>query len=536
MGLLLSIVIKIGEEIHCMKNRTKPDMDISPKAMLALNMLCSILSFAVTLGISFCVSPYIVKHLGAEANGFTTLANDFISYATILKVAMNSMGSRFITISYIRGEKDKACKYYSALFFGDLFLCTILSVASIYMVVHLENIVNISPGLVNDVKILFALLFFNFIFNTVTSVWLTATFITNKVYLDKIREVQGSLLRVAVVWILFVFLKPRIYFVAIGIVIASFLQNGFSLYYKVHLAPDLKASYQQFSFKYIKEILFSGIWNAFAQMGSLFFSGMDLIISNLWISPLEMGVLAISKTVPNALSGLNSAIQSVFTPALVGDYARGGNAAIAHSVKSNAKTIMIISTIPLCFLMVYGESFYDLWQPTQDAARLQILSVLACAATAITSCAMSVYNVFTVVNKVKQLSIATLITGVVSFIVTFLLVRNTELGIMAVAGVSSVMFVLRSLLWGLPMAAKYLKLKWTEFYPLVGYNILIVFFMNIIGIVLRIFIPHETWIQLILSGILFACIGLVVNVFVVLNKNEKMAVYNALEKRMKRRK
>ena len=108
--------------------------------------------------------------------------------------------------------------------------------------------------------------------------------------------------------------------------------------------------------------------------------------------------------------------------------------------------------------------------------------------------------------------------------------------IMAVAGVSSVMFVLRSLLWGLPMAAKYLKLKWTEFYPLVGYNILIVFFMNIIGIVLRIFIPHETWIQLILSGILFACIGLVVNVFVVLNKNEKMAVYNALEKRMKRRK
>lgn len=519
-----------------MKKRMMLDVDISPKAMLALNMLCSVLSFAVTLGISFFVSPYIVNHLGAEANGFTTLANDFISYATILKVAMNSMGSRFITISYIRGEKEKARKYYSAMFYGDLFLCAILSVASIYMVVSLESIINISPELVKDVKILFSLLFFNFIYDTMTSVWLTATFITNKIYLDKIREVQCALLRIAVVLILFVFFAPRIYFVAIGIVISGFLQGGFSLYYKVHLTPDLKASYEQFSFKYMKEILFSGIWNAFAQLGSLFFSGMDLIITNLWISPLEMGVLAISKTVPNAMSGLNSAIQGVFTPALVGDYVRGGNASIAHSVKSNAKTIMIISTIPLCFLMVYGEAFYSLWQPTQDATRLQLLSVLACAATAITSCAMSVYNVFTVVNKVKQLSVATVFTGAINLIVTYILVRNTGLGIVAVAGVSSVMYALRSLLWGLPMAAKYLEVKWTTFYPLVGYNVLIVFLMNAIGMVMKLFIPHETWIQLILSGMLFACVGLATNMVVVLNENEKKALYNALLKRMKKRK
>lgn len=519
-----------------MKKRTMLYIDIPPKAMLALNMMCSVLSFAVTLGISFFVSPYIVKNLGAEANGFTTLANNFISYVSILKVAINSMGSRFIAISYIRGEKEKARKYYSAMFFGDLILCAILSIVSIFMIIHLDKIINISPELVKDVKILFALLFFEFIYNTMTSVWLTATFITNKIYLDKIREIQCALLRILVVLILFAIFAPKIYFVTIGLVISGFLQGGFSLYYKVHLIPDIRASYQQFSFKYMKEILFSGIWNAFSQLGSLFFSGMDLIITNLWISPLEMGVLAISKTVSNAMSGLNSAIQGVFTPALVSDYARGGNASIAHSVKSNAKTIMIISTIPLCFLMVYGKAFYTLWQPTQCANRLQILSILACSSTAVTSCAMSVYNVFTVVNKVKQLSVATLITGLISVIVTFVLVRSTDLGIVAVAGVSSVMFVLRSLLWGLPMAAKYLDLKWTTFYPLVGYNILIVLLMNMIGTVMKMVIPNATWGQLLFSGILFSFIGLAVNVSVVLNSNEKRALYNSLMKRIKKRK
>lgn len=519
-----------------MNKRIILNVNISPRAMLTINMLSSVLSFVVTLGISFFISPYIVNHLGAEANGFTTLANDFISYATLLKVAINSMGSRFITISYIRGDKDKALKYYSAMFYGDLFLCIVLSIASVCMIVNLQKIINISPELVQDVKILFSLLFFNFIFNTMTSVWLTATYITNKIYLDKIREIQGSLLRIIVVVLLFIFFDPQIYFVALGIVVSGFIQSGYSLYYKMNLTPDLKATYKNFSLKYMKDILFSGIWNAFAQLGSLFFSGMDLIISNLFISPLEMGVLAISKTIPNAMSGLNSAIQGVFTPALVGDYARGGNNAIVSSVKNNAKIIMIVSTIPLCFIMVYGDVFYKLWQPTQNAERLQILSVLACASTAITTCAMSVYNVFTVVNKVKQLSIATLITGIVSVIVTFVLVKNTSLGIMAVAGTSSVMFVLRSLLWGLPMAAKYLGLKWTTFYPLVAYNMSIVFLMNVLGKLERSVLPSETWIQLIFSGILFTVIGLILNLAIVLNKNEKKIVFNLIRKRVKKTK
>ena len=52
---------------------------ISTNQMLVINMVSSFLSLAVTFGISFFLSPYIVETVGVEAYGFVGLANNFIS-------------------------------------------------------------------------------------------------------------------------------------------------------------------------------------------------------------------------------------------------------------------------------------------------------------------------------------------------------------------------------------------------------------------------------------------------------------------------
>ena len=44
----------------------------------ALNITACIVLVAINTCINFFLSPFIVKHLGAEANGYITLANNFI--------------------------------------------------------------------------------------------------------------------------------------------------------------------------------------------------------------------------------------------------------------------------------------------------------------------------------------------------------------------------------------------------------------------------------------------------------------------------
>ena len=166
------------------------DIELSQTTQSVVNLVANVLSFAVSLVISFFISPFIVKHLGVEANGFVTLSANFVSYANILKAALNSVGSRYIMMSYHKGDFEKANKYYSSLFYGDLFLGIVFSVISALCVWKLENLINIPNNLVKDVKIMFGIIFLNFIFNTITTIFSSAPYIKNKIYLQSIRAVS----------------------------------------------------------------------------------------------------------------------------------------------------------------------------------------------------------------------------------------------------------------------------------------------------------------------------------------------------------
>ena len=104
----------------------------------AINMIAQVIAFLVNVGIGLLLTPYIVKSIGKEAYGFVGLANNFISYAQIVVLALNSMAARFVTICVNRGEYVQASKYFSSVFYSNLFLSIILFVFSLVVVVNLE--------------------------------------------------------------------------------------------------------------------------------------------------------------------------------------------------------------------------------------------------------------------------------------------------------------------------------------------------------------------------------------------------------------
>lgn len=61
---------------------------------MSINIIASIVSFAVTVGINFFLTPYLVKEVGSDAYGFIGLANNFVQYATIVTTALNSISGK----------------------------------------------------------------------------------------------------------------------------------------------------------------------------------------------------------------------------------------------------------------------------------------------------------------------------------------------------------------------------------------------------------------------------------------------------------
>ena len=129
---------------------------------LRINIVASLVAFIVNMGINFVLSPYIIENIGVDAYGFVSLANNFINYASLLTIALNSMAGRFITISLHKSDKESANKYFTSVFSANLIISIVLLLVSILSVIYIEEIVNVPVNILKDVRLLFLLLFINF--------------------------------------------------------------------------------------------------------------------------------------------------------------------------------------------------------------------------------------------------------------------------------------------------------------------------------------------------------------------------------------
>ena len=142
------------------------------------------------------------------------------------------------------------------------------------------------------------------------------------------------------------------------------------------------------------------------------------------------------------------------------------------------------------------------------------------------------FNVFSTVNKVKYNSFAMIISGVCSVIVTLLFINYTDWDIYAVAGVSSIITICKNLFFTIPVASKLLEYKWYCFYPQVGISILCSGMIIIIGKIVRLILPVNTWVTFFLACGVIGILGLGTNMMIVLNKDERHYLIDLLKRKI----
>ena len=510
-------------------------MEMSKNKQLVVNLVSSIVVFAANLIIGFFLSPYIVERLGVEANGFVSLANNYIMYASLVTIALNSMAGRFMTIAIHQDNYEQANKYYNGVFAGNLVITLLLFLPAVFLIAKLETVINIPKDLVFDIKVLFSFIFANFFLITAVPNWHIATFVRNKLYLESLRTIEGNLIRVGTILLLFILFSPHVYYIGIATFLSAVYTTICAFFYHKMLLPELKINRKYIEFKPILELISSGIWNTINHAGQLLLNGLDLLITNLFVGAAEMGALALAKTVPNIIGSLAGTLTGVFSPSLTIDYAKGDKEALKANLKQGMKLTGTLLTIPLAILIIFGSEFYSLWVPSQDAKVLQILSILTCFGLVFTSGIQCLYNVFTVVNKMKLNSILILLVGVINAGVVFVLLKTTNLGVYAIAGVSTFICLVRNFVYTVPFAAKYLGLKWNAFFPEVIRSVVSVVILTIVGYFVKSFFVIDSWTMLVLASGITGVIGLIINMIIVLNKEERKYLLNIVLSRFKKR-
>ena len=500
------------------------------KKQLFLNITANILAFAVSTGINFFLTPYIINSVGIDAYGFLPLASNFTSYITVITSAFNSMSGRFITVKMHENKEEEAKQYFSTTFFVNLGLAVFSAMVFLFTVILLENFINIPSNILEDVKLLFAFTFMATVIGLITAVYGVATFCQNRLDYKSMVSIGGTVLRATILIFAFVIFKPKLFYIGLATVVITIYEGIVNYKISNKLLPQLKVDFRYFQKNLIRVLLSSGIWNSFNLLSSVLMTGLDLLITNMFIGAEEAGILGIIKVVPGLIYTIVSLMITSFAPQFVQDFAHNDMKGLVKNMDFSAKLVGFISVIPLAGFVAYGKEFYQLWVPTQNAELLVTLSVLSMISCLVSYPISAFDNTFTAANKLKWPAIAVFICGMLNVIIVFLLLKFTNLGIFAIAATSSVLIMLKDLFFKIPYVAKCVNINPIHFWKFIIRYIIAFACIIVLSFIVKAVVVINTWALLIVDATITVAFALLFNYLILLDKEEKAWVINRIRK------
>ena len=504
------------------------------KKRLTVNLIGQLTSFICTMGISFFLTPYIVASLGQAAYGFVGLANSITSYITLFTIAINGMLSRYITVEYSKKDYESASGYFSTALIAQGVLALILIIPMLLLAGNMDLVFDVSPELAPDVKILWAMVFITFLCGLPAAGYGSATYATNRLDIGAIINILTNVVRAALLLIAFVFFTPHVWYMGLASIASSLVSITANMLAKKKLMPEVKLGRKYFNKKYIHQLLTVGIWNSLNKLQQILYTGLDLTITNLFINASEMGTLSIAKTIPTQMSTLISTISATFDPTMTISYAKGNMKDFLEQTKFAMKFSGFFCSVPILGFIAFGQNFYHLWMPSlsdADVLKVQILAVFTLLPQVFSVYIFPLYTVNTITTKLKIPVFVSIGIGIVNVVTVFILLQTTSLGVYAVAGVSSILWVFRVFLFVPSYAAWTLEMPLKTFYGPLMRGVLNVAVVGGVLVTVASFVQASSWLSFLLICGISGLIGYFLCFFVMFEKSERMHAINTLKKK-----
>ncbi|WP_410221970.1 lipopolysaccharide biosynthesis protein [Pedobacter sp.] len=503
------------------------------KRRFIINLVSNFFSALSGVGISFFLTPYIVEHLGKEAYGFYPLSNNFVMYAGIITTALNSMSSRYITISLEKKDIKEVNTYFNSVLFGNLLISLVFLLVSALFCFFIDKILDIPDGLVYDVRLLFVFILLSLVINVSSAVFSVTAFALNRFDKLAVINIISNILKLGAIILLFYFFTPRIHF--LGVVTLVTAIYVFYANYRItkKLLPEVHISWSFFSRSALSVIVGSGIWNSVIALSNVINTQLDLLIANHFFKASGMGFLSLTKFIPNAIYILLGIIVPIFLPEMLKAYAQNDMNKLKQNLDLSFKAIFVVVLLPLSVFFVYGDAFFRLWLPTQDAHALHILSIITLVPFIVHGTIETVYHVFVITNKLKIASFWGIFISILNFVLVIILCIYSSLGIYAIPVAALISGVFSHLTFT-PLYAAYClqESRWFFFIKIIkglaGFSALI---LITYGWRKLNWISVDSWFMFILNSCTIGIVLLAVTIVMKFDKATLTDIYKKVRKR-----
>lgn len=474
----------------------------------------------LTYAINFVLTPYITSTIGIDAYGFVSIAKTVTSYADIAMTALTSFIVRYISVSYHEANFKDANEYYSSSVYACFVFSMILFLMASIISIRLECILVIPNALIKPVKILFLVIFFNFVVTTMNVPLGVYAYIQNRLDITGMIKIFGSLLEVLVLYFLFQLFPTKLWYVGLGSLSASFVAMVCNALAIKKYTPKLIYKRDNVSFLKIRNLVKNGVWNSLNSIGNVLNSGLDLLVSNLMLSGTATGQIAVSKTIGTMFQTLFIVVSQSFQPQMLKSYATGKIEDFLSSLKKAMIVCGWFANVAFAGFVTLGTLYFKLWLPEEDTYILYYLTVLTVISFVTEGVLQPVYYISTLTVKNKIPCWITIIGGLCNVFGMYILIQNTKLGVYAVAVTTAVVMITINLIFNPLYAAWCLKIKSREIYTILVRDLISCVIMVVTFIQIRKKLMPTNWLGLITSALIMCTFALPIHMMCMYNSKD----------------
>ena len=397
---------------------------------VSANVLSNWGSFAFSAVVSFFLSPFIVRHLGASSYGVWTLVVSLTGYLGLLDMGVRGAVTRYVAKFHATGEQEQLTGIVSSAFSIFVAAGTIAILVSIGLSLFAVPHFSISAAYLRSTRFVLVIAGVTVATSLISGVFGGVVIGMQRFDLSNLIEALSTAIR-----------APLIVFALVrggGIVALSEIQLGFSVLALVvywllakRLCPTLKIQFDQTDRQRLKLILsFSG-FSFVLQMSDYMVYYTDSVVIGTFLPVSAITFFAIASNLMSYARAPISSISVIMTPLASSVEAKNDCAQVRRvTLKASRYATAIMLPVAITFL-IRGKSFIGLWMgPGYAELSGRVLAILTLpwlfSAGNGTLCAVMMG-----LNKHKGVVPAQLAEGVCNLALSIVLVRH--MGIVGVA-------------------------------------------------------------------------------------------------------
>lgn len=474
----------------------------------------------LTYAINFVLTPYITSTIGIEAYGFVSLAKTTVSYADIAMTAVTAFVVRYISISYHEKKIKEANSYYSSSVQACFFFSLLIFFGACVATIWLDHILVIPKNLAKPVKILFCIVFLNFVVSTMNVPLGVYAYIENRLDIAGLIKIIGYIFEVGLLYFLFQMLPARLWYVGIGSLCPTLITLICNTCAMRKYLPELVYKRKNVSLSKIRKLVKDGIWNSLNALGNVLNSGLDLIVSNLLLSGTATGQIAISKTIGTMFQTVFMVVSQPFQPQMIKSYATGKIEEFLSSLRKAMIVCGWFANVAFAGFVALGVLYFKLWLPKENTQVLYYLTVFTIINYVTDGVLQPIYyvNTLTVQNRIPCW--VTIFGGLCNVLGMYVLIQHTKLGVYSVAITTAVIMLSINLLFNPIYAAHCLKIRARIIYKILVRDLLSCLIMVIVFTQLEKVLKPSSWIGLIISAFFMCVIAIPLHMLCMYSREE----------------